>query len=57
MNSSDNSSFCYTIRDDRSTKTGDREDSFNEGIGSFDCCDVLRDRNKIGEPSEAIQHN
>ena len=46
-----------SIRDDRSGKTVDREDSFNEEIGSFDCCDILRDWDEGGEPSEAIQHN
>ena len=46
-----------SIRDDRSGKTVDREDSFNEDIGSFDCCDILRGRDNVGEPSVAIQHN
>ena len=46
-----------SIRDDRSGETVDREDSFNEDIGSFDCCDILRDWDEVGEPSEAIQHN
>ena len=31
-----------SIRDDRSGKTVDREDSFNDDVSSFDCCDVLR---------------
>ena len=44
-----------SIRDDRSVKTVDRDDSFNEDIGSFDCCDVLRDWDEVGKPSEAIQ--
>ena len=35
----------------------DREESFNEDVGSFDCCDVLRDWDEVGEPSEAYQHN
>ena len=46
-----------SIRDDRSGKTVDREDSFNEDVSSFDCCDVLRYWDEVGEPSEAIQHN
>ena len=46
-----------SIRDDRSGETMDKEDSFNEDVGSFDCCDVLRDWDDVGEPSEAIQHN
>ena len=45
-----------SIRDDRSGKTVDREDSLNEDIGSFNCCDVLGDWDEVGEPSEAIQH-
>ena len=32
-----------SIRDDRSGETMDREDSFNEDVSSFDCCDILRD--------------
>ena len=47
----------FSIRDDRSGKTVDREDSFNEDVSSFDCFDVLRDWDKVGEPSEAIQYN
>ena len=46
-----------SIRDGRCGKTVDREDSFNDDIGSFDCCDVLRDKDAVGEPSEAIQHH
>ena len=46
-----------SIRDDRSGKTVDRKDSFNEDVSSFDCCDVLRYWDEVGEPSEAIQHN
>ena len=46
-----------SIRDNRSGETVEREDSFNEDVGSFDCCDVLRDWNEVGETSEAIQHN
>ena len=46
-----------SIRDDRSGETMDREDSFNEDVNSFDCCDVLRDWDEVDEPSEAIQHN
>ena len=46
-----------SIRDDRSGETMDREDSFNEDVGSFDSCDVLRDWDEVGEPSEGIQHN
>ena len=46
-----------SIRDDRSGKTVDREDSFNEDVSSFDCCDILRYWDEVGEPSEAIQHN
>ena len=45
-----------SIRDDRSGKTVDREYSFNEDVSSFDCCDVLRYWDEVGEPSEAIQH-
>ena len=44
-------------RDDRSGETMDREDSFNECVSSFDCCDILRDCDEVGEPSEAMQHN
>ena len=46
-----------SIRDDRSGKTVDRDDSINENIGSFDCCDALGDWDEVGGPSEAIQHN
>ena len=46
-----------SIRDDRSGKTVDREDSFDEDVGSFDCCDILRDWDEVDESSEAIQHN
>ena len=46
-----------SIRDDRSGETVDREDSFDEDVGSFDCSDILRDWDEVGEPSEAIQHN
>ena len=46
-----------SIRDDRSGETMDREDSFNEDVGSFDCCDVLRNWDKVDETSEAIQQN
>ena len=46
-----------SISDDRSGKTVDREDPFNEDVGSFDCCDILRYWDEVGEPSEAIQHN
>ena len=46
-----------SIGDDRSGKTVDREDSFNEDTGSFDCCDVMGDWNEVGEPSKAIQNN
>ena len=46
-----------SIRDDRSGKTVDREDSLHEDISSFDCGDVLRYLDEVGEPSEAIQHN
>ena len=46
-----------SIREDRSGKTVDRDDSFNEDVSSFDCCDVLRYWDEVGEPSEAIQHN
>ena len=45
------------IRDDRSGETMDREDLFNEDVSSFNCCDILRDWDEVGEPSEAIQHN
>ena len=31
-----------SMRDDRSGKTVDREDPFNEDVSSFDCCDILR---------------
>ena len=31
-----------SIRDDRGREPVDREDSFIEDVGSFDCCDVLR---------------
>jgi len=34
----------------------DREDSFNEEVSSFTCCDVLGDWDEVGERSEAIQH-
>ena len=43
-----------SIRDDRSGETVDREDSFNENVGSFHCCDVLRNWDEVGETSEAI---
>ena len=43
-----------SVRDDRSGETVDREDSFNEDFGSFDCCDVLRNWDEVGETSEAI---
>ena len=46
-----------SIRDDRSEKTVDREDPFNEDVCGFDCCDILRYWDEVGEPSEAIQHN
>ena len=46
-----------SIRDNRSGETVDREDSFDEDVGSFDFCDILRDWDEVGEPSEAIQHN
>ena len=46
-----------SIRDDRSGETMDREDSFNEDVTSFNCCDVLRDRDEVGKPSHAIQQN
>ena len=49
--------FGVSIRDDRSGETVDGEDLFNEEVSSFDCCDVLRDWNEVGEPSEAIQYN
>ena len=32
----------------------DGEDSFNEQVSSFDCGDILRDRDEVGKPSEAI---
>ena len=46
-----------SFRDDRSGETVDREHSFDQDVGSFDCCDILRDWDKVGEPSEAIQPN
>ena len=46
-----------SITADRSVETVDREDSFNENVGSFDCCDVLGNWDEVGETSEAIQHN
>ena len=46
-----------SIREDRRGETMDREDSFKEDVSSFDCGDVLRDWDEVGEPSEAIQHN
>ena len=46
-----------SIRDDRSGETVDREDSFNEEVGSFDYCDVLRNWDEVGETSEVIQQN
>ena len=46
-----------SIRDNSSREAVDREVSFNEDVGSFDCCDVLRDWDEVGEPSEAIQPN
>ena len=46
-----------SIRDDRSGETMDREDPFNEDVSSFDCCDILRYWDEVGEPREAIQHN
>ena len=46
-----------SIRDDRSGETVDREDSFNQDVSSFDCCDVLRDWDEVGKTSEAIQQN
>ena len=46
-----------SIRDDGSGKTVDREDSFNEDVSSFDCCDVLGYWDEVGKLSEAIQHN
>ena len=46
-----------SIRDDRGGETVDREDCFNKDIGSFDCCDVLRNWDEVGETSEAIQQN
>ena len=44
-----------SVRDDRGGETVDREDSFNEDVGSFECCDDLRTWDKVGETSEAIQ--
>ena len=35
----------------------DREDSFNENVGGFDCSDDLRNWDEVGETSEAIQQN
>ena len=46
-----------SIRDNRSGETMDREDSFNEDIGSFNCCDVRRYWDEVVEPGKAIQHN
>ena len=46
-----------SIIDDRSRETVDREDSFNEDVCSFDCCDILRNWDEVGETSEAIQQN
>ena len=46
-----------SIRDNGSGKTVDREDSFDKDLTGFNSCDVLRNWNKVGQPSEAIQHN
>ena len=46
-----------SIRDNRSGETMDREDWFHKDLNSFDCCDILRDWEEVGEPSESIQHN
>jgi len=46
-----------SIWDDRSRETINREDSFNEVVSSFDCCDVLGYWDEVGEPSDVIQHN
>ena len=46
-----------SIRDDRCRETVDGEDSFDKEVSSFDCCNVLRYWDEVGEPSEAIQHN
>ena len=35
----------------------DTEDSFNEDFGSFDCYNVLGNRDEVGETSEAIQQS
>jgi len=35
----------------------EREDSFNQVVSRFDCCDVLGDWDEVGEPSDTIQHN
>ena len=44
-----------SIRDHTSGETVNRGDSFYEEVSSFDCCDVLRKWDKVGETSEAIQ--
>ena len=46
-----------SIRDDRRGEIMDREDSFNQDVSSFDCCDVLRYWDEVDEPSEVIQNN
>ena len=39
-----------SIRNNRSGETVDREDSFNEDVGSFDCGDVLGDWDEVVNP-------
>ena len=46
-----------SIRYNGSGEPVDRKDSLNEDVGRFDCCDLLRHWDEVGESSEAIQHN
>ena len=45
-----------SIEDNRCRKSLDRRDSFNKDVGSSDCCQVLRDSDEIGKPTERILH-
>ena len=46
-----------SIREDRGGETVDRGGSFNGDVTSFNCCDVLRNWDEVGETREAIQQN
>ena len=46
-----------SIRHNRSGKTMDREDLFDENVCSFNCCNILGNWDEVGETREAIQQN